>query len=90
VDWYDLSKLGDISSIDLLFVDGPPGSKNPKARHPAIAECVAKLSPRAIVVIDDAGRDGEKDMAHEFAKALPNHTLEFLSHEKGTAVLLPK
>ena len=90
VDWYDLAKLGDISNIDLLFVDGPPGSKNPKARHPAIAECVAKLNPRAIVVIDDAGRDGEKDMAHEFAKALPHHTLEFLAHEKGTAVLLPQ
>ena len=90
VDWYDLSKLGDISSIDLLFVDGPPGSKNDRARHPALAECLAKLSPRAIVVIDDAGRDGEKDMAQEFAKALPNHTLEFLFHEKGTAVLLPK
>ena len=90
VEWYDLSKFEDISDIDLLFVDGPPGSKNPKARHPAIAECVAKLSSRAIVVIDDAGRDGEKDMAHEFAKALPNHSLEFLSHEKGTAVLLPR
>lgn len=90
VEWYDLSKFEDISHIDLLFVDGPPGSKNPKARHPAIAECVAKLNPRAIVVIDDAGRDGEKDMAHEFAKALPNHSLEFLSHEKGTAVLLPR
>ena len=90
VEWYDLSKFEDISHIDLLFVDGPPGSKNLKARHPAIAECVAKLNPRAIVVIDDAGRDGEKDMAHEFAKALPNHSLEFLSHEKGTAVLLPR
>lgn len=90
VDWYDVSQLHDVSNIDLLFIDGPPGSKNPKARHPAIAECLAKLSPRAIVVIDDAGRDGEKDMAHEFAKVLPSHTLEFLSHEKGTAVLLPK
>jgi predicted O-methyltransferase YrrM len=90
VDWYDLSKLGDISNIDLLFVDGPPGSKNPKARHPAVAECLSKLNPRAIVVIDDAGRDGEKDMAHEFARVLPNHRLEFLAHEKGTAVLLPK
>ena len=89
VDWYDLSKLGDISNIDLLFVDGPPGSKNPKARHPAVTECLSKLNPQAIVVIDDAGRDGEKDMAHEFAKVLPNHRLEFLSHEKGTAVLLP-
>jgi predicted O-methyltransferase YrrM len=90
VDWYDLSQLSDVSNIDLLFIDGPPGSKNPKARHPAIAECASKLSPRAIIVIDDAGRDGEKDMAHEFAKALPSHTLEFLSHEKGTAVLLPR
>ena len=90
VDWYELSKLADISNIDLLFIDGPPGSKNPKARHPAIVECVARLSPRATIVIDDAGRDGEKAMANEFAKALPNHTLEFLSHEKGTAVLLPQ
>ena len=89
VEWYDLAQLHDVANIDLLFIDGPPGSKNPKARHPAIAECVAKLSPRAIVVIDDAGRDGEKDMPHEFAKVLPNHSLEFLSHEKGTAVLLP-
>ena len=90
VDWYDVSKLADVSDIDLLFIDGPPGSKNDRARHPALTECLSKLSPRAIIVIDDAGRDGEKDLAHEFAKALPNHSLEFLSHEKGTAVLLPK
>ena len=90
VEWYDLTQFRDVTNIDLLFIDGPPGSRNPKARHPAIAECASKLSPRAIIVIDDAGRDGEKDMAHEFAKALPSHTLEFLSHEKGTAVLLPR
>jgi hypothetical protein len=90
VDWYDLTQLGGISSIDLLFVDGPPGSKNPKARHPAIAECLSMLNPDAIIVIDDASRDGERDLAQEFAKLLPNHTLEFLPHEKGTAILLPK
>jgi predicted O-methyltransferase YrrM len=90
VDWYDVSKLTDLSDIDLLFIDGPPGSKNDRARHPALYECLSKLSPRAVIVIDDAGRDGEKDMAQEFAKALPSHTLEFLSHEKGTAVLLPR
>ena len=90
VDWYDTAQLDDISSIDILFIDGPPGSKNPKARHPALTECLAKLSPTAIIVIDDAGRDGERDLANEFAKALPSHILEFLSHEKGTAVLLPK
>lgn len=90
VDWYEISQLEDVNNIDLLFIDGPPGSKNDRARHPALAECLSKLSPRAIIVIDDASRDGEKDLAHEFVKALPSHTLEFLSHEKGTAVLLPR
>jgi predicted O-methyltransferase YrrM len=90
VDWYDLSQLADVADIDLLFIDGPPGSKNSMARHPAIEECIGKLSPRAIVVIDDAARDGEKSMAMDFAAALPTHSLQFLSHEKGTAVLLPR
>jgi predicted O-methyltransferase YrrM len=90
VDWYDRSQLHDLSSVDLLFIDGPPGSKNPQARHPALTECASLLSPRAIVVIDDVGREGERHLAEEFAKALPNHTLEFLPHEKGTAVLLPR
>jgi predicted O-methyltransferase YrrM len=89
VDWYDLSQLSDISDIDLLFIDGPPGSKNPQARHPAIKECISKLSPRAVIVIDDVARAGERAMAEEFARLLPSHTLEFLDHEKGSAVLLP-
>lgn len=90
VDWYDLSKFVDISDIDLLFIDGPPGSKNPEARHPAIAECISKLSPRAIVIIDDVARAGERALAEEFARLLPTHSIEFLDHEKGSAVLLPK
>ena len=90
VDWYDLSQLNDVSNIDLLFIDGPPGSKNPMARHPALNECLSKLNPRAVIVIDDAGRDGERDLAEKFASALPSHRLEFFNHEKGTAVLLPR
>ena len=89
VDWYDLSKLKDLPEIDLLFIDGPPGSKNDRARHPALIECLSKLSQRAVVVIDDAGRDGERDLAEEFSKNLPSHKLEYLPHEKVTAVLLP-
>lgn len=90
VEWYDLSQFKDISAIDLLFIDGPPGLDNPASRHPALIECISKLSPNAIIVLDDAGRDGERRLAEEFAKALPNHTLEFLPHEKVTAILLPK
>jgi predicted O-methyltransferase YrrM len=90
VDWYELSKLEDVANIDLLFIDGPPGSKHPQARHPALTECLPKLSPDAIIVIDDAGREGERNLAEQFAAALPSHGLEFLNHEKGTAVLQPR
>ena len=90
VDWYHSSALAGIGKIDLLFIDGPPGSKNSQARHPAFDECLQLLSPRAIVIIDDVGRDGERVLAQKFASALPDHTLEFLDHEKGTAVLKPR
>jgi predicted O-methyltransferase YrrM len=86
-DWYSVSAFADIDQIDLLFIDGPPGSKDDKARHPVLAQCLSKLSPGAVIVIDDAGRAGERELAEMFASALPGYELEFLNHEKGTAVL---
>jgi hypothetical protein len=35
-------------------------------------------------------RDGERKLAEDFAKALPNHVLTILDHEKGTAVIAPR
>ena len=90
VPWYDTSALSNLAEIDLLFIDGPPATEDGQARHPALAELVKKLSSRAIVVLDDAGREGEKELAQKFAAAMPNHVLEFLSHEKDTAVIRPK
>jgi len=90
VDWYDTAVIKDLKRIDLLIVDGPPGSKNPEARMPARAEFIAKLSPKAIVVIDDVNREGERKLAESFAKTLPNHVLTIYPHEKGTAVISPK
>jgi predicted O-methyltransferase YrrM len=90
VDWYDTAVIKDLKRIDLLIVDGPPGSKNPEARMPARAEFIAKLSPKAIIVIDDVNREGERKLADAFAKALPNHVLTIYPHEKGTAVISPK
>ena len=87
VDWYDTAKLKDLKKIDMLIIDGPPGSKNSDARKPALKELLAKLSPNVVVVIDDVNRIGERELAEAFAKALPRHTLSILNHEKGTAVL---
>ena len=89
-EWYDVSTLKDLKKIDLLIVDGPPGSKNSEARYPALKEFKDKLSAKAIVIIDDVNRDGERKLAEDFAKALPNHTLTILDHEKGTAIIAPR
>ena len=89
-EWYEVSALKELKKIDLLIVDGPPGSKNPEARYPALREFKDKLSAKAIVIIDDVNRDGERKLAEDFAKALPNHTLTILDHEKGTAIISPR
>ena len=88
--WYETSVFADITEIDLLFIDGPPATEDGQGRHPAFTELIKKLSAKAIVVLDDAGRDGEKQLAQEFAAAIPTHMVEFLDHEKGTAVIRPK
>lgn len=86
-DWYDTTLLKNLKNIDLLVIDGPPGSKNPKARQPALKEFEAKLSPKAVIVIDDVNRDGERELADKFAKTFPKKNLEILPHEKGSAVI---
>ena len=88
--WYAKATLKGLAKIDLLVIDGPPSSTNPDARYPALEHLVPLLSPRATVILDDVYRDEERKLADAIAKALPNHILSILSHEKGTAVISPR
>ena len=88
--WYDVSTIKDLKKIDLLIVDGPPGNNNAESRYPALKEFKDKLSPKAIVILDDVKREGERKLAEDFAAALPNHELTILNHEKGTAIISPR
>jgi predicted O-methyltransferase YrrM len=88
--WYAKSTLTGLAKIDLLVIDGPPSSTNPDARYPAFEHLIPLLSPNATIILDDADRDEERKLADAIAKALPNHVLTILSHEKGTAVIAPK
>jgi predicted O-methyltransferase YrrM len=88
-NWYSLEKLKGINGIDLLVIDGPPQSVGVDARHPATF-FIEKLNSGATVMIDDTKRESEERLAHTFSKRLPNYTLRFLDHEKGTALLQPK
>lgn len=59
VMWYDMASLADVDRIDLLVVDGPPGSE-PDARAPALEVFLPKLPAGALVVLDDARRRDER------------------------------
>jgi len=88
--WYAKSTLKGLAKIDLLVIDGPPSSTNSDARFPALEHLVPLLSPNATVVLDDVYREEERKLADAIVKALPNHVMTILSHEKGTALISPR
>ena len=88
--WYDPNSFKDLKKIELLLIDGPPGGDDKNGRHPALEVLLPKLASNVIVILDDANRPGERQLAEDFAAALPKHELTFLNHEKGTAIIRPK
>lgn len=88
--WYAKSTFKGLAKIDLLVIDGPPSSTNPDARYPALEHLIPLLSLKATVILDDVDREEERKLADAIARALPNHTMTILSHEKGTAVISPR
>lgn len=84
--WYDRSAWEDLRDIDLLFVDGPPGDTGELARYPAVPLLRGRLAPGCLIVLDDAGRADERAVADRWAQEL-GVDIEFVNHEKGTAVL---
>jgi predicted O-methyltransferase YrrM len=85
--WYALDQLTDVSGVDLLVIDGPPGTARPHARYPALPVLADRLTAHAHIVLDDYGRTEETEMVDRWQREFPGWTLRKLSHEKGTAVL---
>ena len=84
--WYDLDPLlGRLAgTIDLLFVDGPPGKVQVLSRYPALPVLAPHLSPQALVFVDDGGREDEIEMLRLWGElddiAFESETLGFLPH----------
>lgn len=84
--WYDLEALQDLSSIDVVVVDGPPESTGPAPRSPAFPLLRSILSDRALLVVDDVHRNQESQMVEEWLDF--DQDLERTTWEAGrTAVL---
>lgn len=88
--WYDLTDLGDLDGITLLFVDGPPASTAPHARRPAFELLVDRLADDAIVVLDDTHRDVEREIVEEWTtQAVNGRRLEVVAQVgRSTALRL--
>jgi predicted O-methyltransferase YrrM len=63
--WYAPAALAPLRDepIDALIVDGPPGGpERPLSRYPALPFFIDALGPNALVVLDDVGRPGEREI----------------------------
>jgi predicted O-methyltransferase YrrM len=69
--WYDVDAFRDLNGIDLLIVDGPPGSLGETARYPALHVLESRLAPNAVVILDDADRSGELDIVRRWITDIP-------------------
>jgi len=81
--WYDIAVLGDLAAIDLLLIDGPPTALRADIRYPALPFFWSRLNPGAIVLLDDAARAGEHDIARRWRAAFSQARHEYLRFEKG-------
>lgn len=83
--WYDMSKLEHVDDIDLMLVDGPPQFESPSdmARYPAMPLMQKKLNPNALVLVDDADREQDKNMCLRWEKEFPLDLMHY--YEKSWA-----
>lgn len=66
--WYDLSKVEGLEGIDIVFVDGPPGTTGPLARYPALPVLRERCAPGARFILDDAARPDERAIVQRWVQ----------------------
>lgn len=70
-EWYDVTACDDLSEVDLLLVDGPPGRTGPRARYPAVPLLVDRLAAEAMVLLDDCDRPDEQAVLQSWLTSIP-------------------
>jgi predicted O-methyltransferase YrrM len=90
--WYDPNafkeQLAALPPIDLLVVDGPQRHYGPQVRYPALPVLLSYLSDRAVIILDDADREGEQEVVRLWQNKLGSLRVETSpTTEKGIAIL---
>lgn len=84
--WYTLDGVEFGGEIDFLFVDGPPKSTQALARYPALPLLAERLSAKAVVVLDDGQRRGERQTVARWKQEQHLYS-RYYPLEKGAFVL---
>ena len=82
-DWYSIDKLPELK-IDMLVIDGPPGLIQKHSRFPALPVLFDRLAHDSIIFMDDAAREGEKEITEMWKSAGVEH--EFIETERGCSI----
>lgn len=83
--WYAHDRVPSV--IDMMVVDGPPGTTQTLARYPALALLKDKLAPQAVIFLDDANRPDEVEIARRWQREFGLVRVPGLPAEKGIAIL---
>jgi len=86
--WYRVPEGLLPNDIDLLFVDGPPAATGRLARYPALPVLHHRLAHGAIIVMDDTGREDEREIASRWLAEYPGMTGREIDIEKGAWLLV--
>lgn len=86
--WYgDLEKKLAGKEIDFLIVDAPPAHLQSHSRYPALPLLNTLLAEHCTVVLDDASRKEELEIAQRWVKEFPDFKFELRPEGHGIAVL---
>jgi predicted O-methyltransferase YrrM len=89
--FYNVSALDEVDSIDLVFIDGPHGKRGILDRYPALPLVYDKLSKNAVIIVDDAKNFKESSRLIEMWRMdFPQFEFEMLDTELGTVIFRKK
>ena len=86
IPWYGIEDGSLPAIIDVLIVDGPPGSTHALARLPA-EMLFDRIRPGGMVILDDAERAEEREIADRWLARGDFEAVPVSRTEKGIAVL---
>lgn len=81
--WYDTNCFDLEQAIELLVIDGPPGSIQRLSRYPALPLLFQHLAENVTVVLDDGRRKDEEQIVRLWKSEFPELEVEYFELEKG-------